>query len=273
MDPSFVELNQKLDALTAQVAYLTDQTQIAERERQGRAELMHDLTPIANEAFRLTVEQLEQVQEYVDLGDLLRLLKRLLRNGRNLDKMLDQLESVADLADTVGPLADEAFGKAVGMLAEMEHKGYFGFAKSGVRIVDNVVTSFTEEDVNRLGDNIVLILNTVKDMTNEIMSFLRTTLLVAEREDGSPWTFPIGACCARCEDGGAPRSGPDPARMHVIGAQAGNGHYRQPVRRGRWRHRRVSEDRITTPSYFSRRIKMTTRTIAGKTVQVNDEGL
>ena len=225
MDPSFVELNQKLDALTAQVAYLTEQTQIAERERQGRAELVHDLTPIANEAFRLTVEQLEQVQEYVDLGDLLRLLKRLLRNGRNLDKMLDQLESVADLADTVGPLADEAFGKAVGMLAEMEHKGYFGFAKSGVRIVDNVVTSFTEEDVNRLGDNIVLILNTVKDMTQpEIMSFLRTTLLVAEREVEKPVDISYRGLLRQMRDPAVRRGLALTLRvLHVIGAQAGNG--------------------------------------------------
>ena len=110
MEQSLVELNQKLDALTAQVAYLTDQAQMVERQRQERAELMRDLTPIANQAFELTIEQLEEIQEYIDLGDLLRLLKRLLRNGRNLDKMLDQLESLTDLADTMGPLADEMFG-------------------------------------------------------------------------------------------------------------------------------------------------------------------
>ena len=152
MDQSIAlaELNQKLDALTTQVAFLTELAQAGERQRQDRAELLRDLTPIADEAFRLTVEQLEEVQEYIDLGDLLRLFKRLLRNGRNLDKMLDQLESLMDLADTVGPLADDAFGKAVGILAEMERKGYFVFAKGGLRIADNVVTSFTEDDVQRL---------------------------------------------------------------------------------------------------------------------------
>jgi len=50
-----------------------------------------------------------------------------------------------------------------------------------------VVTSFGEDDVNRLGDNIVLILNTVKDMTQpEIMNFLRNTLLVASKEVEKP---------------------------------------------------------------------------------------
>ena len=51
MDQSMVELNQKIDALTTQVQFLTDQAQIAERQRADRAELMRDLTPIANEAF------------------------------------------------------------------------------------------------------------------------------------------------------------------------------------------------------------------------------
>ena len=76
MDQSMVDLNQKIDALTTQVAYLTEQAELAERQRADRAELMRDLTPIANEAFRLSVEQLEEVQEYVELGDLLRLVKR-----------------------------------------------------------------------------------------------------------------------------------------------------------------------------------------------------
>jgi len=187
MDQALVDLNQKIDALTAQVAYLSEQAQIAERQRQERTELIHDLTPIANQAFRLSIEQLEEIQEYIDLSDLLRFVKRLLRNGRNFDKMLDQLESAMDLLDTVSPLADEAFGKAVDTMTDLERRGYFAFARSGRRMMDNVITSFTEEDVNRLGDNVVLILNTVKDMTQpEIMNFVRNTLLVAEQEVGKP---------------------------------------------------------------------------------------
>ena len=37
-----------------------------------------------------------------------------------------------DLLDTVGPMGDEAFGKAVDLLAAMERKGYFAFAKGGI---------------------------------------------------------------------------------------------------------------------------------------------
>jgi len=133
MDTEWAEVNQKLDALTGQVAYLSEQARLAARDRRDRAELMRDLTPIANEAFRLTVEQLEEVQEYVDLGDLLRLLKRVLRNGRNVERLLDQLESLSDLADTVGPLADDAFVKAVDVMSSLDQKGVFAYARRAVQ--------------------------------------------------------------------------------------------------------------------------------------------
>lgn len=148
---------------------------------------MHDVMPIIHDAFRLTTAQLEEVQEYVDLGDLLRLLKRLLRNGRNLEAMLDQLESIVDLLQTVGPLSDQAFGKAVDILQAAEQKGYFAFARGGMKIADNIVTSFTEEDVQALGDNVVLILNVVKEMTQpQIMSFVKNTVATVEAEAAKP---------------------------------------------------------------------------------------
>jgi uncharacterized protein YjgD (DUF1641 family) len=227
MDPSIVELNQKIDALTAQVAYLADQAQLAERQRQERAELVRDLTVIADDAFHLTIEQLEEVQEYIDLGELLRFFKRLLRNGRNFDKMLDQLESLMDLMDTMSPLADEAFGKAVDTLADMEHKGYFTFARGGRRIMDNVVTSFSAEDVDRLGDNVVLILNTVKDMTQpEIMNFVRDTLMVAEKEVEKPVDISYSGLLRQMRDPAVRRGLALTMRvLHVVGSQAsGNGH-------------------------------------------------
>lgn len=182
-----LELSAKIDALSVQVAYLSEQARQAERQRQERAELVRDLTPIADQAFHLAIEQLEEVQEYVDLSDLLRLFKRLLRNAQTLERMLDQLEAVSDLADTLGPLGDQAFEQAVHTLSDLERKGYFSFAREAARIADTLVTSFDERDVRRLGDNIVLIANTVRDMTQpEILSFVRSTLLLAGKELEQP---------------------------------------------------------------------------------------
>jgi uncharacterized protein YjgD (DUF1641 family) len=219
--PSVAELSQKLDLLTSQMQYLTQQAQAAERERQARAELMRDVMPIANDAFRMTVKQLEEVQEYVDLGDLLRLFKRLLRNGRNIETMLDQLESIMDLVQTIGPLSDQAFEQAVTVLQTAEHKGYFAAARGGMRIADNIVSSFTEEDVEALGENVVLILNVVKDMTQpQIMNFVRSTVNEAEGELEKPVDTSLLALLRQMNDPAVRRGLAQFMRvMRVVGSQ------------------------------------------------------
>lgn len=219
---SIAQLNDKIDALTRHVEYLTAQAERAERAQTDRAELFRDLQPIAQDAFRLATEQLEEVQEYVDLNDLMRLFKRLLRNTVMLERMLDQMESISELADTVMPLSDQAFGKAVNVLQTMEHKGYFAFAQGGMQIMDNVVTSFTPDDVKKLGDNIVLILNVVKDMTQpEIMNFVRNTLLVAEKQVEQPVDTSMLALLKQMRDPNVRRGLALTMRvLSVVGAQA-----------------------------------------------------
>jgi uncharacterized protein YjgD (DUF1641 family) len=225
MDEAMLELNRKLDLLSAQVQFLTEQAQAAERQRAERAELMRDLTPIVNDAYRLTVEQLEEVEQYVDLNDLLRLLKRLLRNGRNFNKMLDQLESALDLVETVGPLSDQAFGKAVDTLEQMERKGYFVFARGGIQIVDNIIASFGEEDVRLLGDNVVLILRTIKEMTQpEVMNFVRNTVEIIDREKDQPVPTSLVALWRQLQDPNVRRGLAISMRvLRTIGVQTGNG--------------------------------------------------
>lgn len=220
--PSLAELNRKIDLLATQVQFLTEQAQVAERQRQERAELMHDVMPIVNDAFRISVEQLEEVQEYVDLGDLLRFLKRVLRNGPTFEKLLDQLESIMDLVQTVGPLTDHAFEKVVDVLQEAEHKGYFAFARGGLQIADNVVTSFSEDDVKKLGDNVVLILNTVKDMTQpEIMGLVRTIMAQTEAEVSRPVKTSVPALLGQMRDPNVRKGLALTMRMlSVVGAQA-----------------------------------------------------
>jgi uncharacterized protein YjgD (DUF1641 family) len=187
MDLANTELTQKIDVLAQQVAYLTEQARINELARQSREELMETMLPVAKDAMRLASEQMEEVQEYLDPQDLVRLLKKLVRHAPQMEMLLDQLDSLTDLLDVARPMMHEGMDKATALLDEFDRKGYFVFAKGGMRMMDNVVTSFNEDDVNRLGDNIVLILNTVKDMTQpEIMNFLRNTLLVASREVEKP---------------------------------------------------------------------------------------
>jgi uncharacterized protein YjgD (DUF1641 family) len=176
-------LNEKLDRLTAQVAYLTEQAELAERSRRERDELLHDAMPIANGLMQKATAELQDIEDYVEIDDLVRVVKKLARHLPDIEMLLDQLDGVNDLLQIAGPISKDAFNKAEGVMDHAERKGYFKFAAGGLKIVDNIVTSFTEDEVQQLGDNIVLILRTVKDMTQpEVMNFVRNTVSVAEED-------------------------------------------------------------------------------------------
>jgi uncharacterized protein YjgD (DUF1641 family) len=224
MDLATTELTQKIDQLAAQVAYLTEQAQIAERARESQKELLDTMAPIAKDAMRLASEQIEEVQEYLDPEDLIRLLKKVVRHGPQFELLLDQIDGVTDLLDVVKPIMHEGMDKATQVMGDLDAKGYFGFARSGLRMMDNVVTSFTEEDADRLGDNIALILNTVKDMTQpEIMNFVRNTLHVAEREVEKPVNIGFFDLYGQMRDPAVRRGLALTLRvLKVIGEQAAN---------------------------------------------------
>lgn len=98
-----------------------------------------------------------------------------------MQRSREERARLLEITQLAGPVMDMLTAR----LTELEAKGYFTFAEGGLGIVDKVVTSFDEDDVDALGDNIVLILNTVKEMTQpEVMGLLnRAAVEVQELED------------------------------------------------------------------------------------------
>jgi uncharacterized protein YjgD (DUF1641 family) len=177
------EIGRKLDLLTQsmmvlsqQVNYLQEQAENSRRRQREWDDLLADLGPVAKDMYAAAEEQLEEVQQFVQLEDMLALVKRLARNTRNINELLDYLESGLDFVHDAAPLTKDMMTEATVVLSDLERKGYFGFVRQGAYVVDQVVTSFGEEDVKRLGDNVVLILNTVKSLTQPQMMTLVTNL-------------------------------------------------------------------------------------------------
>lgn len=181
---SLAELNHKMDRLTEQVAFLTEEAYQQRRQRQEWDDLKNDLVPVGMDMYRVMVNELEEIEPHVQLEDIMHLFKRLLRNTRNLEQMLDQFESLAELGRDLSPLSQDAFITLMMRLDEFEHKGYFAFAQSGMGIFDSIVNHFTPEDLELLGENIVLILETVKEMTQpDIMRLVSQTAHVVREEE------------------------------------------------------------------------------------------
>jgi len=180
-------LTAKIDALAEQNALLAARAHAQAVRQQEWDEFKEDFTPVANDLYLVVVKELAELEPHVRLEDLLHLVKRLARNTRNFEQMLDQMESLQDFLVDFTPLTDQVVHSLVVQLDEMERKGYFGFAREGAAIADRVVDSFTEDDVRQLGENVVLILNTVKAMTQpEIMNMVNNVTVTYREVERDP---------------------------------------------------------------------------------------
>lgn len=177
------ELEAKIDALTEQVAFLAEEARLARDRREMWSELQADVMPIAGDVLQVLERELEELSADVTMADLGDLLRRLIRVAPILDRALDYLEMSAELFGDMMPLTEHAVDVATDRLVTLDQKGYFTFAKSGLHVVDRIVTGFSEEDVEALGDNVVLILETVKEMTQpDVMAVLYRMIEAIHRQ-------------------------------------------------------------------------------------------
>ena len=168
--PDHVEtLERKIDALTEQVTFLAAEATERRRQREMYEELLADMTPLAGEAMAVATRQLEDLRTRGDLGDIVHLLTRVIEVAPTLERTLAMLDSLSELSADAMPLTNGAMALASDRLGAMQQRGYFEFAKAGFGVVDKVVTNFTEDDVVQLGDNVVTMLETVKELTQPEM--------------------------------------------------------------------------------------------------------
>lgn len=182
-------LRGQIDRLEKDMAFLVAEAQEQRRRRLEWQELQADVMPVAFDIYRLTADQLEEVEQYVRLEDVGRLLKRLARSTQRLEGLLDGLESLTDLAADLSPLTQDAFLTLMARLDDLERRGYLDFAREGLGMAGRVVAAFSAEEARQLGDNIVLILRTVQQMTQpDVMRLLQTTATTvrAAEEDEAP---------------------------------------------------------------------------------------
>ncbi len=178
-------LEAKIDALTDQVALLTAEAAAQRRQREVRQELTDDVMRIAGDAMQVATRELATLAEEVDIQDLVRLLRRLAVAAPTLERSLELLDTVSEFAHDASPLTGDAMALATVRLAELDEKGYFDFARAGIGVVDRIVTGFSDDDVAALGDNVVAILNTVKEITQpEMLVLLQRMIEVLNRQQG-----------------------------------------------------------------------------------------
>lgn len=159
----------QIDEINYKLNIILEEIELQRKHRRMMEDLKDDLYRVGKDLYETAIVELEEVHDHLNTGDILHLGKKLLRNVNNLSNAFDQLESTRDFIRDISPLVRESILDLMKNLDEFDRKGYFQFAKEIQKAADNVVTSFTTDDVKNLGDNIVTILNTIKNLTQPDM--------------------------------------------------------------------------------------------------------
>ena len=107
-----------------------------------------------------------------------------MRNVNTLTQTFELLENAKGFLEDFAPVSRELVFDTMKKFDEFDRKGYFEFAKEMEKVADKVVTSFSIEDVKALGDNVVTILNTVKNLTQpDMLTAMNNALSVYKKLD------------------------------------------------------------------------------------------
>lgn len=156
------ELNQKVDMI---LDYVNQQR----LKSQAVDDLVADASIIGKDVYDSTVKALDDHEVVLDPDQLRELGIRVAQNVGNFNSILDTLGSAMDLMEDVGPIANEVIIDTTKKLNEFEQKGYFEFLKEFGQIIDNIVIHYGVEDVRMLADNVVAMLDVVKNLTQPDM--------------------------------------------------------------------------------------------------------
>jgi uncharacterized protein YjgD (DUF1641 family) len=155
-------LDRKLDAILA----------IVQQQRQSAVvveDLISDLSIVGKDMYDTAVDELDKRKVEIDPAELTELGVGFIRNIRYFNQLMKSMESAMDLMADASPILNEVMIDVIRKMGELDQKGYFDFLQASGQIIDNVITGFSKEEVKALADNVVLILNTVKDITQPKM--------------------------------------------------------------------------------------------------------
>lgn len=156
------EINQKLDLV---LHYVNEQRLKSERME----DLVTDVSIIGKDIFDTAVYELDNQGIELDLDEMKMLVFKLIKNAGNFTRVLEMFESTTDFLMDAGPVAREVIIDFIKKLHEFEQKGYFSFFRELYHIMDNIIANYSDEDVRLLADNVVTILDTVKNLTQPEM--------------------------------------------------------------------------------------------------------
>ncbi|MEE4115588.1 MAG: hypothetical protein V2I37_05440 [Marinilabiliaceae bacterium] len=148
------EINRKLDLIIEDRA-------VQKQNQDAVIDLVDDLSIVGKDAFSSMVDGLDNAGIELDGDSIKYLVMGFIRNIENINTLMMTLENVMDLVKDAGPIIKEVGIDAVEKFKEIDDRGYFELLKQFTKAIDNVMSKFTREDIEGLGEKIESVLNTL----------------------------------------------------------------------------------------------------------------
>jgi len=177
-------IESRLADIQHKLAVITEEIEMQKRRRQEMEELKSDLTIIAKDIFSAAVHELDDVAPFVKTGDFTHLVKKLLRNIDAISGAISKFESAIGFMEDAAPLTKGLFDDALTKLDALDRKGYFEFWKSLGDMMDSIVTNLPPEQMKRLSENVIILIDLIKLLADtNFLKALQTTMQTVENTE------------------------------------------------------------------------------------------
>lgn len=156
------DLNKKMDLI---LDHIHEQNQ----KREVVEDLVEDLSIVSRDAYKSTVEELEEQQISLDLDEAKLLLYKFMRNIGNISALIDTFESLNDFIKDAAPIANEIGIDMINKLYEFEQRGYFDYLQEIYRLLGEMHKHYSVDDLKELSGNIDLLFRILKNVSNTEM--------------------------------------------------------------------------------------------------------
>jgi len=177
-------MQEQIDAMNRKLDLVLEEIQAQREIRKNVTDLSADLYKVGKDVFGSVVTELDNAGVEIDGEAVKVLLLKVVRNIDTFIELFDMLESGYDFLRDISPILHQIGLDGIKTMNNLEKKGYVDFVKEAGKIINNIVTHFSTEDVELLAENVVTILETVKNLTQpEMLSAINNGLVVYKSLD------------------------------------------------------------------------------------------
>lgn len=156
------DLNKKMDLI---LDHIHEQNQ----KREVVEDLVEDLSIVSRDAYKSTVDELEEQQINLDLDEAKLLLYKFMRNIGNISSLIDTFESLNDFIKDATPIANEIGIDMIKKLYLFEQRGYFDYLQELYKVLDEMHKHYSVDNLRELSGNMDLIFRILKNVSNTEM--------------------------------------------------------------------------------------------------------